>query len=159
MINNSYLDKYKSFQFYSRQILNPFFKNPKCNFLYLVTKNLGKIVGEKYKEYCKVEKVNLINENRQGNIYLISFNSSVSFYLNNNKHFIIEKINAIFGYNAVGNLFIKEVPTIVRKKVEKTEKIIDEEKIKFINAVVENVENKDLKKALIDLGNDIFGCY
>ena len=63
MIYNSHLDRYKSFQFYSRQILNPFFKNPKCNFLYLVTKNLGKIVGEKYKEYCKVEKVNLINAN------------------------------------------------------------------------------------------------
>ncbi len=159
MIYNSHLDRYKSFQFYSRQILNPFFKNPKCNFLYLVTKNLGKIVGEKYKEYCKVEKVNLINENRQGNIYLISFNSSVSFYLNNNKYYIIEKINAIFGYNAVGNLFIKEVPIIVRKKIEKTEKIVDEEKIKYINTIVENVENKDLKKALIDLGNDIFGCY
>lgn len=119
MANNFYLDKYKSFQFYSRQILNPFLSNPKCNFLYLVTKNLGVIVGEKYKEYCKIEKINLVNENRQGNIYLISFNSSVSFYLNNNRLYIIEKINSIFGYDAVANLFIKEIPTIVKKKMKK----------------------------------------
>lgn len=149
------LNKCKAFQYYSRSLLSKVFRNPKCNFLYTVSKNFSEIVGEKYKNYCRLEKVNLVNENRQGNIYIISFNSSVSFYLNNNKSFIIEKINAIFGYDVVMNLFIKEIPQFVEIKELNKDKIISKEKIEKIEKIVADVKNSELKESLTKLGVDV----
>ena len=81
-------------------------------------------------------------------MYFVSYNSATSFYLNNNKQYIIEKINTLFGYGAVMNLFVKEVPTIVKRKaVKKVEN----------NDVVLCVDIKDskLKQALLNLGRTI----
>jgi hypothetical protein len=154
MLNNvkEFQNGVRSFQYYSRKILTPIFKNPKFNFLYTIAKNWKGIVGKKYEDYCKVEKVTLTNENRQGNVYVISYNSSVSFYLNNNKEYIIEKLNVVFGYRAVLNLFVKEIPTYVNVKKEVVKIRGDEKKIEMI---VSKIENNDLKKSLLELGVSI----
>ncbi|MBR2140775.1 MAG: hypothetical protein IJ853_00250 [Rickettsiales bacterium] len=141
-------NRFRSLQNISRAILKPILKNPKFNFFYTIANNMFNVVDKKYLEYCCVDKVSLDKECKQGNVYFVSYNSATSFYLNNNKQYIIEKINTLFGYGAVMNLFVKEVPTIVKRKaVKKVEN----------NDVVLCVDIKDskLKQALLNLGRTI----
>ena len=138
-----------SFQNYSRDLLRPLLKNPKYSFLYTISSNMLNIVGIKYINYCKIEKVTLNKENKQGNVYMITYNSATSFYINNNKEYIMEKINTLFGYKAVLNLYLKEVPTIVN--FEKKEIKIN----KNFSLDKENIDDK-LKESLNELGSTIF---
>lgn len=142
-------NRFRSFQNITRNILKPILKNPKFNFFYTISNNWINVVGSKYLDYCCVKKVSLDKDGRQGNIYIVSYNSATSFYLNNNKQYIIERINTLFGYNAVLNVYIKEIPTIVRKKNIKKNAINKE-----VNLCV-NVENEGLKRALMELGGSL----
>ena len=137
----------KSFQSYSRELLKPILKNPKCNFLYTISTNLINIVGSKYIDYCKISKVSLNKEQNQASIYLITYNSATSFYINNNKEYIIEKINTLFGYNIVSKLYIQEVPTIIKNK--KSNIKINK------NYKIDKPINTTLKQVLEDLGSTI----
>lgn len=147
--DNVFQNRFRSLQSISRNLLKPILKNPKFNFFYTISNNWASIIEIKYLDYCYIQKVNLDNESRQGNVYIVSFNSATSFYLNNNKQYIIEKINTLFGYNAVKNFFIKEIPTIVNKKITKNNKIEKEVVLSI------NIENDKLKQSLIDLGKTI----
>ena len=142
-------NRFRSFQNITRNILKPILKNPKFNFFYTISNNWINVVGSKYLDYCCVKKVSLDKDGKQGNIYIVSYNSATSFYLNNNKQYIIERINTLFGYNAVLNIYIKEIPTIVRKKNIKKNAINKE-----VNLCL-NVENVGLKKALMELGGSL----
>ena len=142
-------NRFRSFQNIARNILKPILKNPKFNFFYTISNNWINVVGSKYLDYCCVKKVSLDKDGKQGNIYIVSYNSATSFYLNNNKQHIIERINTLFGYNAVLNIYIKEIPTIVRKKNIKKNAINKE-----VNLCL-NVENEGLKKALMELGGSL----
>lgn len=142
-------NRFRSFQNITRNILKPILKNPKFNFFYTISNNWINVVGSKYLDYCCVKKVSLDKDGRQGNIYIVSYNSATSFYLNNNKQYIIERINTLFGYNAVLNVYIKEIPTIVRKKNIKKNAINKE-----VNLCL-NVENEGLKRALMELGGSL----
>ncbi|MDR1499040.1 MAG: DciA family protein [Rickettsiales bacterium] len=151
-----YQNKFKSFQYYSRTVFGPLLKNPRYSFLYLVCKNWEDIVEPNYKHYCRVEKVTLLNENKQGNLYIISFNSSTSFYLNNNKQYIIEKINTLFGYGAVSNLFIKEIPRIVKVENKTPVNVIfDNVKRKKIDDIIGGIVDDTLKGSLKMLGEEL----
>ena len=142
-------NRFRSFQNIARNILKPILKNPKFNFFYTISNNWINVVGSKYLDYCCVKKVSLDKDGKQGNIYIVSYNSATSFYLNNNKQHIIERINTLFGYNAVLNIYIKEIPTIVRKKNIKKNAINKE-----VNLCL-NVENEGLKRALMELGGSL----
>lgn len=142
-------NRFRSFQNITRNILKPILKNPKFNFFYTISNNWINVVGSKYLDYCCVKKVSLDKDGRQGNIYIVSYNSATSFYLNNNKQYIIERINTLFGYNAVLNVYIKEIPTIVRKKNIKKNAINKE-----VNLCI-NVENEGLREALVKLGENL----
>ena len=142
-------NRFRSFQNITRNILKPILKNPKFNFFYTISNNWINVVGSKYLDYCCVKKVSLDKDGRQGNIYIASYNSATSFYLNNHKQYIIERINTLFGYNAVLNVYIKEIPTIVRKKNIKKNAINKE-----VNLCI-NVENEGLKRALMELGGSL----
>ena len=138
-----------SFQKYSRELLRPILKNPKCSFLYTISSNMLNIVGSKYINYCKIEKVTLNKENKQGNVYMIIYNSATSFYINNNKDYIMEKINTLFGYKAVLNLYLKEIPIAIKN--EKKEIKINKNFSLGIKGMDDN-----LNKSLNELGSTIF---
>lgn len=142
-------NRFRSLKNVSRLLLKPILKNPKFNFFYTIANNWSNIVTEKYVDYCYVQKVSLDKENRQGKVYLISFNSAVSFYLNNNKQYIIEKINTLFGYNATTDIFIKEIPTFIHKKSIK--QVHDDIEIELPIDVSNNI----LKQSLLNLAKSI----
>ena len=96
----------KAFQVYSRELLKPILKNPKCNFLYTISSNLINVVGNKYVDYCKINKVSLNKDQNQASVYLITYNSATSFYINNKKNNI--KINKNYKIEKSINTTLKQ---------------------------------------------------
>lgn len=94
-------------------VLKPVITNPKSSFIYTLISNWDRIFGTRYSNYCGLGKVSLLNEGRQCNIIIYSYNSATSFYLGNRNQFLLDKINSLFGYQAVLKMSVKEVPRIV----------------------------------------------
>lgn len=137
-----------------RNIVKPITKNY-SPVLLILTRNWENIIGEKYAEFCEVEKVSFQkNKKNDGTIYIKAFNNVISFYIENNKEFILEKINSIFGYFLISKIFIKQTPKIVKQYQQNTKKISDNNK-EFLNKLIQNFEENELKKSLNELGISI----
>jgi hypothetical protein len=135
------------------QILKPILKIPKASLLYTIHKNWGEMIGKEFIDYTKVERVALARNQKIANLYVISFNSAVSFYINNNKSYILDRINNFFGYRAVTDLYVKEIPRIVLKSAPKYE--INEEKLaKFIET--NDIGNDALREKLNELAKEVY---
>lgn len=135
-----------SFKYSAKQLLNPILKNSKYIIIYEIIRNWENIIGTKYKDYCNLEKITLSTDKKQANILVKSYNSSTSFFLNNNSQYIIDKINSIFGYQIISKFSIKEVPTLIKTKSKISTKAINDTRTLNISIV-----NEDLKKSLLDL--------
>ena len=96
-----------------KTVIQPILKSPKFTFIYTLVANWDKIFNIKYSKYFALEKVSILNEGRQCNIVISSYNSAASFYLNNNILYILDVINSMFGYQAVLKISVKEVPKII----------------------------------------------
>ena len=93
--------------------------------------------------------------NNENNIFsdnkteMVNVNSINNVYQSNNKQYIIEKINTLFGYNAVLNLYIKEIPTIIKKKQVKKNIVKKDVKLCI------DVKSEELRKVLVELGESL----
>ena len=94
-------------------VLKPITTSPKSSFIYTLVNNWDRIFSPKYSNYCTLGKVSLLNDGKQGNIVVYSYNSATSFYLNNSSQFLLDKINSLFGYRAVLKMSIKEIPKVI----------------------------------------------
>ena len=144
----------KDINYLVRNIVKPITKNY-SPVLLILTRNWENIIGEKYAEFCEVEKVSFQkNKKNDGTIYIKAFNNVISFYIENNKEFILEKINAIFGYSLISKIFIKQTPKIVKQYQQNTKKINDNDK-QFLIEITKNLEENELKESLNELGKTI----
>lgn len=144
----------KDINYLVRNIVKPITKNY-SPVLLILTRNWENIIGEKYAEFCEVEKVSFQkNKKNDGIIYIKAFNNVISFYIENNKEFILEKINAIFGYSLISKIVIKQTPKIVKQYQQNTKKISDNDK-QFLTEITQNLEESDLKESLNKLGEMI----
>ena len=144
----------KDINYLVRNIVKPITKNY-SPVLLILTRNWENIIGEKYAEFCEVEKVSFQkNKKNNGIIYIKAFNNVISFYIENNKEFILEKINAIFGYSLISKIFIKQTPKIVKQYQQNTKKISDNDK-QFLADITQNLEENELKDSLNKLGEMI----
>ena len=140
----------KEINFIVRNLVKPILKDY-SPVLLILKRNWENLLGQKYFEFCEAEKVYFQKyKKNSGILYIFAFNSVVSFYISNNKSFIIEKINSIFGYNLIVDIKIKQTPKIVKKKEK--EICISEEKIKQVELSIEFIENEELKISLKELG-------
>ena len=105
-----------------KKILKPILKNY-SPILLILKRNWENIIGSKYYKYCQPEKCNFKKQLIDGNIktikydgtlYIVCFNSVVSFFIENNKLYIIEKINIIFGRKLISQIKIKQNPKIIK---------------------------------------------
>ena len=131
-------------------------QNPKFTALSKIYNNWEKIVGQKYLNYSYPSKITLDKEQKHGSLYVVSSNPAVSFYLNNNKIYILEKINTFFGYNAIQNIFLIENPMEIRTEFVKVEKkILTKEQEDYINSI--NEGKNDVFS--VALRNFVRSCY
>jgi hypothetical protein len=99
------------------QLLRPIMRNPVYYVMYNIMSNWKTVVDEKYVDYCILERIRTDNLNAGGYVaYLVSYNSSTSFYLSSNSQYIVDRINSLFGHELVSRLLVKEIPTVVRPK-------------------------------------------
>lgn len=145
----------KDVEFLLKNILKPVLKNYSPIIL-ILKRNWQNILGERYYEFCEAEKV-FFNKNKKndGILYIVCFNNVISFYIENNKFFIIEKINSIFGYSMIKNLKIIQRPKIIKNYLKKSIKLKNEDK-KYIENTAKNIKDKSLKYSLENLGKSIF---
>ena len=144
----------KDINYLVRDIVKPITKNY-SPVLLILTRNWENIIGEKYADFCEVEKVSFQkNKKNDGTIYIKAFNNVISFYIENNKEFILEKINAIFGYSLISKIFIKQTPKIIKQYQQNTKKISDNDK-QFLISITQNLEENELKDSLNKLGEMI----
>jgi hypothetical protein len=127
---------FRSFRDISRGALKPLLRSSKAALLYTVNRNWKSIIGKEFFDCAEVEKVVMLPEERTAKLYVTSFNSSVSFYINNNKTYILDKINNFFGYRAVLDMLLREIPRPTRSAEKKYVADIESlKKFEEINAV------------------------
>ena len=94
--------------FLLKDLLKPILKNYSPIIL-ILKRNWCNILGEKYYEFCEAENVYFSkNKKNHGILNIICFNNVISFYIENNKFFILDKINAIFGYCLIQDIKVKQ---------------------------------------------------
>lgn len=70
---------------------------------------------------------------------------------------IIEKINQFYGYAFIGDIKIKQgaLPQLTRKAKRRVAKPLAAEKVEWVETLVDNVEDAELRKALTKLGKNV----
>ena len=141
--------------FLLKNLLKPILKNYSPIIL-ILKRNWFNILGAKYYEFCEAENVYFHkNKKNCGILTIVCFNNIISFYIENNKFFILDKINAIFGYNLIQDIRIKQQPKIIRD-IYKKDKILDKSTENYLNNKVIEINNENLKNSLINLGKSVY---
>lgn len=147
----------KRVEFLLKDILKPVLKNYSPVML-ILKRNWINIIGEKYYEFCESEKVFFNRDKKNdGILYITCYNNIISFYIENNKPFITEKINSIFGYRLIKDLRLIQRPKIINTSLKMfSNKQLDEKDKKFIKDTLNCVEDNILKDSLNNLGKSIY---
>lgn len=130
-------------------IIKSLSKSPGFKSLNKIYRNWDNIIDRKYLKYCYPSKININFEQKTGKLTIVSYNPATSFYLNNNRNYILAKINTYFGYNSIVSLQIREIPTIIEDNyTRKQKKELTEEQLNKINNIV---GDNNLSKAIKNL--------
>ena len=130
---------------------------------FIIHSKWPEIVGSYFEEYSEPKNISKLPdyENEIGEIiYKNHLNVSVApaaaIEFQHFKDKILEKINSYFGYKAIVDLRIQQ-NFIPNNKIESkvTNKMLTESEETNITNEVNQLNNKDLKKSLIDLGKNI----
>jgi len=125
--------------------------------LLIIKRNWDSIITDRYRSSCEAEKVSFKRgEKNYGVLYIVSFNGVASFYIENNRMFVIDKINTIFGYSLIQEIKIRQEPREVQiqdlTQSFKTPTILDANTRKIIDIKLKSVSDAELKRALEELG-------
>ena len=141
--------------FLLKDLLKPILKNYSPIIL-ILKRNWQNILGEKYYKFCEAENVYFSkNKKNHGILNIICFNNVISFYIENNKFFILDKINAIFGYCLIQDIKVKQQPKMI-KSLYKKNKVLDKNIENSLNNMLLKVDDNYLKNSLINLGKSIY---
>jgi hypothetical protein len=105
----------------TRKLLKPLVAEPKYRIALTLMTNWKNIVSGRYHDYCKFERIVLNGFSGQAIVYVISYNSSASFYLSNNSQYIVARMNSTLGQEFVTRIFVREVPTTVNRPIGEQE--------------------------------------
>ena len=124
--------------------------------------NWDKIVGKELANYSFPIKIDFKREQKNnGVLHLQVPSGAFALEIAHREKYILEKINAYFGYNAVCGLKIVQNSAISmpeetdEEKFDKPDLLTENEK-KYIESVSQEIKNSKLKEILIKLGQSIF---
>lgn len=124
--------------------------------------NWDKIVGKELANYSFPQKIDFKREEKNNGVLLLQVpTGAFALEIKHRENFILEKINAYFGYKAVSQIKIVQnsaIPLYEDTPVEKAPKpnLVTSEENAFIEDVSSKVKNQKLKEILIKLGHSIF---
>lgn len=125
--------------------------------------NWDKIVGQELAEYSFPLKIDFKREQKNnGTICLQVPSGAFALEIQHREKYILERINAYFGYNAVSGLKIiqnsalplKEESNYLPEKDNKN--LVTPEEENYIETLAEDISDEKLKEILIKLGQSIF---
>ena len=114
------------------------------------------IVGEKIGDGSCPEKLSFSAKEGSGGTLTIRVEGGLALELQHLEPVLIERINQFFGYNAVNKIKILQgfLPKTAKKPLKSKKKLSKEEVVK-IDKIVQDTDNKELRKALRSLGEDM----
>lgn len=123
------------------------------------------IVGEELSSYTFPEKIMFKNKERTNGVLCVNVaNGAFALELQHREKFVLDKVNAFFGYQAVCSLRIRQTPTALSiKKIQFNQpkikkKLVSKEEQNYIEQITTDVENTDLQKKLQSLGEWVFSA-
>ena len=122
--------------------------------------NWKDIVGEEIYSYCQPIKTNFNPKNSTRTLYLEVPAGGFALEIQHKEKYILDKINAYFGYNAVHKINIAQNINMQIKKnnadayVFKAQKISEEDEKYLLNLVTEIKDDK-LRENLIKIGKNV----
>lgn len=125
--------------------------------------NWDKIVGAELADYSFPQKIDFKREQKNNGILHLQVPSGAfALEIQHREKYIIEKINAYFGYNAVCGLKILQnnslSPRDENKYISDTpqKNLVSEEEQNYIKSLANDIKDSKLKEILIKLGQSIF---
>lgn len=123
------------------------------------------IVGEELSSFTFPEKITFKNKERTNGVLWVSVaNGAFALELQHREKFVLDKVNAFFGYQAVCSMRIRQSPTALNvKKIQFNQpkikkKLVSKEEQNYIEQITTDVENADLQKKLQSLGEWVFSA-
>ena len=119
--------------------------------------NWSDIVGDSISSYCRPLRANFNPRNNCRTVYVEVPVGGFALEMRHKEKYILEKINAYFGYNAVHKLSIDQNVNmqikLASKKQEKKE-LRDGEK-KYLSELISDIKEDKLKEILTKLGESV----
>ena len=123
----------------------------------------GQIVGDEIATYTCPEKVDFARGERNNGVLKLKVSGGAfALEVKHREKFIIEKINAYFGYNAVSSIKIVQDANFARKSIAASNQpspqkiLVSEEEQNYIMKITEGIADDGLRKRLSDLGMRVF---
>ena len=125
-------------------------KSPNFSSLTKIFRNWSNVVDERFRKYCYPLKVVTDITRKSGKLIVVSNNPMASFYINNNKNYILSRINTYFGYNSIVSIQVREIPIIISDVyIKKQKKELTKEQQERIDNIVDNGNlSKSIKNLL-----------
>ncbi len=121
------------------------------------------IVGSEMSAYTFPEKVEFLRGERgNGTLRVKVPGGAFALEVQHREKFIVEKINAYFGYNAISKLKIIQDANFARRAVIKSNQpamqktLVSEEEQNYIMQKVKNISDAELREKLAELGKKVF---
>ena len=119
------------------------------------------IIGEETASFCSPLKVRYLPKESCRTLYVEVPAGGFALELQHRETYILEKINAYFGYQAVHKINIsqniKKIPKFLIPKKQKEEKKIElnENEKKYLNELSDGIKDEKLKEILTKLGQSV----
>ncbi len=117
--------------------------------------NWEQIVGEELASFCLPLKL----DNKKKTLSISTAGGAFALELKQRQNIILEKINSFLGFNAVTDLKIIQnshnISAAQKPQENKHKKLVTAEQQNYIDNLVKDVDNQELKNILTKLGQDI----
>lgn len=128
-----------------------------------ILSNWDKVAGQELADYSFPLKIDFKRGlKNNGILYLQVPSGAFALEIKHRERFILEKINAYFGYNAVSSIKIVQNGSLplLSDKLENVEvpkiNLVSAEEENYIKCLADDVKSSKLKEILIKLGQSIF---
>ena len=131
---------------------------------FIIRSNWPEIAGSYFDEYTEPKNIsklpdfeNELGETIYKNYLNVSVAPAAALEFQHFKNTILEKINSYFGYKAIFDLRIQQnyIPKINNESLKMNNVALTQDENDLIAKSVEELNNSELKKSLIDLGKNI----
>ncbi len=122
-----------------------------------------KIVGEEMAAYTLPEKIEFAGKNRDNGVLRLRVpNGAFALEVQHRKNFLMQKINAYFGYNAVADIRIVQDGNrnwdmdLKNNQLDEEKILVSEDEQIYIEQLSDGIKNEKLREKLVSLGKKVF---